>query len=172
VIVALITRDEGARPTIAAALVWLPLWAVGLVIFARIFYLLLKRPRAECLVLGADALHYDPGSSPFGESYSWGRWGLGWWPGQRFPLGLEPYREMFRRRRAVRAAKPAIAAVRLVGTARRPKLVVEIGADRVEIGPWLGEPDRAWVYAVLERWLAGERDVVPAAPRQPVSVGQ
>lgn len=132
-------------------LVWLPFWAVGLVMAARIFALLVESPRAESLTLGGEALRYDPGSSPLAEAYSWGGYG---WADVRVPPGLGFCRELFRRRQPLTLSRTAVTGARLDRAGRWPALVLEIGAGRVEVGPTLREADRAWLHAVLDHWRA------------------
>lgn len=52
--------------------VWLRRWALGLVLMARVFRLLLEPPRPGSLAHGPDRLRYEPGSSPAAEWCSWG----------------------------------------------------------------------------------------------------
>lgn len=42
-------------------------WALGLVLMARVFRLLVEPPRPESLARGPDRLRYEPGSSPAAE---------------------------------------------------------------------------------------------------------
>jgi hypothetical protein len=39
--------------------------------------------------------------------------------------------------------------------ADRQRLSLDIGADRIEIGESLREPEREWLFAVLEGWRRG-----------------
>ena len=52
---------------------------------------------------------------------------------------------------------------RLDRVGERQRLCVDQGADRIEIGAALREPDREWLYVILEQWRSpGSKVELPA----------
>jgi hypothetical protein len=48
--------------------------------------------------------------------------------------------------------RQAVGKIVLERVGERQRLSVDVGADRVEIGPWLTEPEREWLADVLRAW--------------------
>jgi hypothetical protein len=128
-------------------LAWLGLWAVGEVTAVCSLWALLRPPRPESVTLGAEAFRYDPGYLPTAESAD----GRGAQPGSslRWP-GHWPAR-----RSVIEVARDEVKEFVLERVGERQRLCFDHGADRVEIGPCLREPEREWLWAVLESWRQG-----------------
>jgi hypothetical protein len=94
--------------------------------------------RPESVRLGAEALRHDPG----GRRWCWGR---------------RPDRA------PIQVTRSDLRGVVLETVGGRPRLYLDLGDGRREIGAALGEMDREWVFAVLQRWHEAE----PVAARDP-----
>jgi hypothetical protein len=113
-------------------LLWLGGWAFGEVTALLMLWNLLLPSRPESVTLGLATFRYDPGHSPAcvtsrGKYPSWGT------PPHHIPrCDLVPF------------------VLDRVG--ERQRLTFDHGVNRVEIGACLREPEREWLYAVLESW--------------------
>ncbi len=99
--------------------------------------------RSEVLTLRQDALVYRRGTPPVGQrrgNLIWGTHDISWEP--------------FGPRRRLQATRGSVTNVKLVRLAGRQRLSIDRGAERVEIGRYLPEPDREWLAEVLRLWLA------------------
>ena len=57
-----------------------------------------------------------------------------------------------RRTPAVAVARSEIGGFVLERVGERQRLAFDRGADRLELGAFLREPEREWLFAVLRRW--------------------
>ncbi|WP_020475564.1 hypothetical protein [Zavarzinella formosa] len=133
-------------------IIWLIFWTLAGTVFGRIFWLLLQRGRPESITLGTEMFVYDPGTSPVIEPYVLG----GYWTFRPMPGTHGFYRELFSRRRPTEAGREAMAGLRLDRKGERQRLSFDVGAERREIGAGLREPDREWLFAVLQHWRRGD----------------
>jgi hypothetical protein len=99
-----------------------------------------KRPRPESVTLGADHFRHDPGRAG-------GMW-----------ANVDAYRNYgvggggAGRSRVVELPKSELGEIvieRIVGALR---LRYDVGADRIEIGRYLREPEKEWLAAVIKEW--------------------
>jgi hypothetical protein len=121
-------------------LVWLAFWTLGGLAAMLSLAQLLRRSRPESLTFGADELVYDPGTQ-FVTSNPWQVRNTRAAPRLSFPgakVRTIP-RECFKTLRLER-----------IGDGQR--LTVDMGADRVEIGAGLREPEREWLEKLLREW--------------------
>jgi hypothetical protein len=120
----------------AFLLLWLTLWTFGGIAAMAQLYRLLRPPRPESVTLGIDDVTHDPGT------------GLVMGPNVRAlpqPFATAPPRQRTLTRQQV-------AGLKLERVGERQRLTVDCGADRVEIGPTLREPEREWLAQVLSTW--------------------
>lgn len=52
--------------------------------------------------------------------------------------------------------KKDVGEIRLDRVGERQRLTFDVGADRIEIGAFLREPEREWLYEVLKAWKDGK----------------
>lgn len=112
------------------------------VFLAYCIVVLCMRRRPEVLTLRQDALVYRRGTPPVGQrrgNLIWGTHDISWEP--------------FGPRRRLQATRGSVTNVKLVRLAGRQRLSIDRGAERVEIGRYLPEPDREWLADVLRLWL-------------------
>ena len=83
--------------------------------------------------LEAEVLRYDPGRRPFNRCEQRGLWGRD-------------------RLRVAVVARSDIREFVLDRVGERQRLHFDWKADRLEIGAWLREPEREWLFAALQRW--------------------
>jgi hypothetical protein len=121
---------------------WLVLWTLGGGVAIWMLWALVRPTRPESVRLEIDRLRYDPGQRAMTPGY-WG-WGWGWWG--------PPPSESPQKPRSVEAARSSIRGFVLERVGERQRLSFDNGADRVEIGAGLCEPEREWVFVVLQQW--------------------
>jgi hypothetical protein len=121
---------------------WLGAWTLGggFVIWA--LWSMLRPAHPESVRLEVAWLRYDPGRSPM-NPLQYG----GWWHWGGAPAAPSS-------RRPVQVPRAEIGGFALECVGERQRLCFDRGADRVEIGACLREPEREWLYAILQRWLA------------------
>jgi hypothetical protein len=113
------------------------MWLAGEVIGAYVAIPLLRAPRSERLALSSGGLQYRPGSLPVIGS-----------PAASDP----PEQETKRIRNTLDLPRREIGAIHVERVGKRQRLVVTHGSGRYEIGAWLTEPDREWLYGLLCEW--------------------
>ncbi len=124
-------------------IVWLGGWTVGGFAAMFAFYNLVRRPRPERVVLGSNSLFYDPGTSNL-------------FPVSRYETAQWRRTTPWKRSKPRIIPREAVGRIVLERVGERQRLSVDVGADRVEIGPTLMEPEREWLADVLRAW-AGSR---------------
>jgi hypothetical protein len=122
--------------------------AILLCLGSMLLYAGLKRRGKETLKLSHDAIEYDTGPSIL-------LWPLMLWFGPMFLYGPQMFGgtppALFIRKRHNFPAD-SIGAFTLERVGERQRLRVDHGADRVEIGALLREPEREWLAAQLVKW--------------------
>ena len=115
---------------------WVVLWAVGGGACLWALLASFRPARPESVRLEAEVLRHEPG----GPTRCWGR------PGSPGPI---------------RDARSDVRGIVLETAGGRPRLYLDLGAGRREIGAALGEMDREWVFAALQRWHEAEPVAAP-----------
>jgi hypothetical protein len=129
--------------------VWLAFWALGGLMVGWTFWPLVRPARPEAVTLGAGTFRHDPGASP-------ALWMM--WPGWTCWYHFErprSYFDLFRRRNPILVPRSELNGFVLARVGERQRITFDRGADRIEIGADLREPEREWLHAVLERWRLG-----------------
>lgn len=126
---------------------WLGAWTIGGGAAIRALWLLLRRPRPESVVLGWDALAYDPGTSPAHALQRNSCWTAN--------TRGTPEASYDRIKKRNRIPKDELGKFVVDRVGERQRLTFDWGAQRVEVGSCLGEPEREWLQAVLEAWRVG-----------------
>ncbi len=126
-------------------LFWLGAWSVGGCFAIFVLYNLLRPQRPESITLKHYSFYYDSGSS-FTTSLFNPAYGL------RRAHSNEALSGLFKRRQQIEIAKSSFSDVVLERTGERQRLYFDHGADRIEIGMTLREPEREWLAGVIEQW--------------------
>src|SRR5262245_12761978 len=113
---------------------WLGGWTVGGAMVIRMFLAALWPMRPECVKLGVDTFQHDSG----------------WVP--PVPKERLRWRPMFWRPKPLEVGRAELKGLFLDRVGGRRRLYFDHGADRIEIGSTLSEPEREWLHAVLETW--------------------
>ena len=123
---------------------WLGLWTVGGGIFAWALLASFRPARPESVRLESGVLRHDPG----GRRRCWAR------PGGEGPSQV---------------ARSDVREFVLESVEGRSRLYIDRGIDRLEIGAGLREPDREWLFAVLQRWHSPNHSLQQTAAAMLVS---
>ena len=127
-------NGAAAGPPTVFLIGWLGAWTVGGVLAMRAFYQLVRPRRPERLIFREEALVHDPGT-PEHE-----------WMQRRF----DPSFWAWPKPRTIDRAQ--IEAIALERVGERQRLTLDVGADRIEVGKPLREPEREWLAEVLRSW--------------------
>lgn len=127
--------------------IWLAGWIVsGVLVFTLLLHVL--RPgKPESITLARDFFRHNPGKIPIAVVFV-APFVLAA-PGNPF----EPFTRMWRRRKTIEIGKGELGPFVLMRVGERQRLSFDHGADRIEIGEGLREPDREWLAAVIQDWL-------------------
>lgn len=120
-------------------IIWLCGWTFGGVFCAATIVRLIRPARPERISLDSLQLEHDPGSAPLGLS----------------GVGRKQRRnslDVFKPRRKQTFAKKGIGEIRLDRVGERQRLSFDYGAQRIEVGEFLEEPEREWLFAALKAW--------------------
>lgn len=139
----LIMQGNGSLFLIA----WVGGWTVGGGFAAWHLWIMLRPDRPESVRLEASKLRYDPGRSPRPLSRHGRHWTL-----DEFPAPSP----------AADVARDEIERFVLDRVGNRQRLYFDRGADRIEFGAGLREPEREWLFKVLQRWHEATGDAGPA----------
>jgi len=132
-------------------IIWLILWIFGGLSAGTILYLIVRPGRVERVSLRRTQFFHDPGSIPVGILLS---------PAYMLKnLTLMnpffPFNQMFSNRKPIELDKQQLGPVKLERVGERQRLCFDHGADRIEIGENLREPEREWLAAVIQNWQDG-----------------
>lgn len=120
-------------------LFWLVGWTLGGGFAVFQLYRLLRPVKPEKLVIDTTSLFFQRGTSPFNLSHKnsdeEGQ-KLQWLP-QKAKYNLE---------------KNKVGKILIDNSFGRQRLTIDYGAERIEVGEFLREPEREWVYQVLQNW--------------------
>jgi len=110
---------------------------------------LLRPQRPESVTLSLTMFRYDPG-----RVWLWGvgrmsrnRWPYGSWPQQPFDAT-----SWSQPKQPVEISRTELPPFQLERAGERQRLTFDRGADRIEIGACLREPEREWLFDLLEDW--------------------
>ena len=122
---------------------WLGVWTVGGIGAMFTLMMLLRPARPETISLGEETISYHPGFVPM-----------------RGMAGAEEgamISSLFRLRgpRTIVIARADLGKFVLDRVGERQRLSFDRGADRIEIGATLREPEREWLFVALDEWRRG-----------------
>lgn len=124
---------------------WLGLWTIGGIAAISFLILLLRPTRPESVTLGDTRFVYDPGSFPVDRFANPIQMQRHWQP---FSL----ISDVMKSRKSLSISKSDMKPVVLERIGERQRLRLDYGADRIEIGENLREPEREWLASVIKTW--------------------
>ncbi|MFO0949748.1 MAG: hypothetical protein U0835_01070 [Isosphaeraceae bacterium] len=127
---------SGKAPTFLIG--WLAAWTAGGCAAMYAFWSMVRPSRPESLLLGDRELVYDPG------------WRVP--PLTEMSQATSDGRNPLSRGRRVVVPREDVSRFVLDRVGERQRLTFDHGAKRVEVGACLGEPEREWLFGVLEQW--------------------
>ena len=134
-------RQQGNEPFLW---VWLAGWTLGGLFACSMLYLILRPPRPERVTLTRDSFRHDPGSIPFTMFTNQ----------HQATLFVHAMARSVKERKPIEIDRDHLGPVRLDHLGGHQRLSFDHGADRIEIGPFLREPEREWLAAVIADWQA------------------
>jgi hypothetical protein len=120
---------------------WLGGWTIGGGFAIWQLWSMLRPAQPETVRLESELIRYHPGVTPYNPWQRRGAWGWGW-----------DQSAISKRTPAFELARSHIPGFVLERVGERQRLCCDRGADRLEIGSSLREPEREWLHAVLQRW--------------------
>lgn len=134
---------EGDMPLSARIFIlcWLGGWACGEAAVIYILYNFFKPKKPAKLTLSSSYIEYETGTSP-----------VNFFNYCRYPRS-EKRSKIFKnlRNKTYRIERSFLENLQLERVAERQRLTFDVGAERVEIGETLSEPEREWLYKILRR---------------------
>ena len=120
---------------------WMAGWTLGGLMAVKFLFGVVRAPKPEKLIFSRDYFIHDPGSEV-----------LSGFSRRRRDSGVPSPAESLQELRTTRVMRTALGAINLSFEGKRRRLILEVGADRIEVGRHLEEPDKEWLAAVLRAW--------------------
>jgi hypothetical protein len=114
---------------------WLAGWTVGGIFCVATIFRLAQPARPERILLDQLILSWEPGTDH-----------LDLLSRRRSPL------QLFEPARSCRVTKKEIREIKLERDDERQRLTFDYGSKRIEVGKYLEEPEREWLFSVLQSW--------------------
>ena len=125
-------------------IVWLGGWTIGGLFAAYSLYILHRPSVAESVLVSRGRVVHDSGTPDMLEL-----WPNGWMMKRQ----LAPWAMFTRKRRVYELGEHELATLKLDGDGDRQRLRYDSGAERVEIGFVLSEPEREWLFREITKAL-------------------
>ena len=133
------------RPPLFFAVGWSVLSLIGIVFTVAAIYYVGRRSRPETLTFTISSFSYDPGNcSPIVYALH-----------LNFFEMASPFVLLYsiiRNKRLIELSKDTMKGFVLDQIGQRQRLHFDNGSDRIEIGRFLSEPDREWLYSEVREW--------------------
>lgn len=125
-------------------IVWLGGWTIGGLFASYMLYSLNRPAIEESVLVSRGRLVHDSGTPDI----------LEFWPNSRMLMqGRSSWQMFTRKRRAYDLGGAELATLKLDGEGDRQRLRYDFGAERVEIGSVLTEPEREWLFNEITKAL-------------------
>jgi len=141
----LLTQDDMPLFGRLFMLFWLGGWACGEAVVIYSLYNIFRPIVPAKLILSSTYLEYETGTRPFTFNYNYYRYGRS----RERPKIFQSFRN---KRYHVELGKDVNLRLERVGEIQR--LTFDMGAERIEVGDALSEPEREWLYEVLKEHIA------------------
>lgn len=125
---------------------WLIGWTVGGFFAMRSVYQLVRPSKPETLSFDAVTFNYKRGTTPIEEN----RRGNNWFNKKKNNEDPDTFFQDSKSKYTI--PKNEIGAIKLERIGERQRLTIDHGAERIEIGKFLQEPEREWVFEILKQW--------------------
>ncbi|HEX8249719.1 MAG TPA: hypothetical protein VF599_16190 [Pyrinomonadaceae bacterium] len=125
-------------------LFWLIAWTAGGVFAMRHIYFLLRPTKAEKIILDTTSLIFEAGTTPFG--------GVSFQGFNKRRNNEDDDALPVNSKSKYIVPKTDVGAIKLERVGERQRLTFDYGAERVEVGFFLKEPEREWLFSVLKQW--------------------
>lgn len=121
---------------------WMIGWTVGGLMAMRNVYFLARPAKPERLVIDSISLNIQKGTSPFA--------GVSWGIEKKDKDSSLPIFQKVKNKYLI--PKKDIGDIKLERIGERQRLTIDYGSERIEIGEFLQEPEREWLFETLKRW--------------------
>jgi hypothetical protein len=111
----------------------------------------LKKGHPQEISLGQATFNYDTGSPALPIPFGWFFWPM-FMHGSSWFGGAGSEKSLFLSRKQYEIPTDQLAEFKLERVGERQRLTVDHGADRIEIGAELREPEREWLAELLQAW--------------------
>ena len=145
-VAAIVGLVNGANGPEGFLVFWLVGWTLGGIFAIFMLYILLRPRHPESITLNRDSFRYDSGTPSMTFLSPW------YAMRQSNPYG--DWVKMFKRRKFIEISREELGEVVLERIGERQRLYFDHGADRVEIGEHLREPEREWLADIIKEWKA------------------
>jgi len=121
---------------------WLIGWTVGGMFAIANIYFMVRPSRPEKLIFDSYALQFKRGTPPFA--------GINWSRNRREDEKAATFIQKVKSKYTI--PKNEIGEIKLERIGEKQKLTLDHGAERIEIGEFLLEPEREWLFETLKQW--------------------
>lgn len=135
------TEFQQGKPLESFLLFWLCGWTVGGVFAVTFLFTLLRGAGKSQLLLGNYDLTYKPGRIPISSLY------------QRNRQQISNPLKMFTGGKTISAKKQEITNLHIGFAGDQLRVTFDLGAQRIEVGEFLTEPEKEWLHKTIENWL-------------------
>ncbi len=135
------TEFQQGKPLVSFEIIWLGGWTVAGLSALSYIYPFLRDAGTTQLVLGNYELTYNPGRQPTTEFLL----------NKTKQVGNS---FIYTGGNNITAKKQDISNLQLIYIGERLRLSFDIGAQRIEVGEYLTEPEKEWLHKTIENWLS------------------
>ncbi len=132
---------QQGKPLDSFLFFWLCGWTVGGVFAVTFLISLLRGAGRAQLLLGNFELVYKPGGIPVSSIFQRNR-----------PQMSNPFK-MLTGGKTITARKQEITKLQIGYAGDQLRVTFDLGAQRVEVGEYLTEPEKEWLHKTIENWL-------------------
>jgi hypothetical protein len=132
---------QQGNPLETFLLLWLCGWTLGGLFAVTFLFALLRGVGRSRLLLCNYELTYNPGRMPVSAIFQRNRKQM-----------INPYR-ILAGRKPVTARKQDITKLQIGYAGDQLRLTFDMGAQRIEVGEYLTEPEKEWLHKTIESWL-------------------
>lgn len=121
---------------------WLIGWTVGGGFAIANIYFLLRPSKPESLIFDSYSLQFKRGTPPFAR-FNW----------NRNKQGDDDETSIWRKtKNKYTIPRTDTGEIKLERVGERQRLTIDYGVERIEIGRFLEEPEREWLFQILKQW--------------------
>lgn len=121
---------------------WLIGWTVGGFFATANIYFMVRPSKPEKLIFDSYSLQFKPGTPPFA--------GINWSRNKKEDENQTLFFQKMKSKYMI--PRTEIGEIKIERVGERQRLTIDHGIERIEIGKFLQEPEREWLFEILKQW--------------------